>query len=140
MMDMFVNAVIGGMLVGLGAVLFYLSIGKIAGISGIFFGIFNKNSEKWRITFIVGLLLGASLIISFMPELATISRPNPGSLAIIVAGFLVGAGTRASNGCTSGHGVCGLGRLSIRSFAAVITFMVSGIFAATFLRHWIGLV
>ncbi|MFZ4538810.1 YeeE/YedE family protein [Propionivibrio sp.] len=139
-MNMLINSVIGGVLVGLGAILFYLSLGKIAGISGIFFGIFNVNFEGWRIIFIAGLLLGALLVIIVMPELATITRPNPGPLAIIVAGFLVGVGTRASNGCTSGHGVCGLGRLSIRSFVAVISFMVTGIFAATFLRHWMGLV
>ncbi len=133
------NATPGGMLVGLGAILLFLCLGKIAGISGIFFGMFRPHLEFWRPVFLLGLILGAFAMIEWQPSLHQITRPTPSALWLIFAGFVVGLGTRMANGCTSGHGVCGLGRLSIRSLAAVVSFMVSGIFAATFLRHALGI-
>lgn len=140
MTAMFLNAILGGALVGLGAVLFFLSIGKIAGISGIFFGMFRRGAELWRPAFFVGLIGGSLLVVNWMPELRVITRPDPGLMALIASGFIVGWGTRMANGCTSGHGVCGLGRLSVRSLVAVLSFMGAGIVAASLLRHWFGLV
>ena len=137
---LFFYATPGGMLVGLGAILLFLSLGKIAGISGIFFGMFRRPLETWRPVFLLGAILGSALVIHWLPALAQITRPAPSSVWLVLSGFIVGLGTRMANGCTSGHGVCGLGRLSIRSLVAVISFMVSGIVAATFLRHLLGVV
>lgn len=131
------SALVGGMLIGLGAVFFYLSVGRIAGISGIFFGINFKKAEIWRIFFIVGLLLGAYFAVIINPDIAIVKDETPTPI-LILAGLLIGFGSRMGNGCTSGHGVCGLGRRSKRSIVAVACFMMSGFIAATFIRHMLG--
>src|SRR5712691_3647047 len=134
-----VSAAIGGILIGLSAVLLMLSTGRIAGISGIFSGLLNLRSEDkgWRVAFIAGLIL-APVIAGWIgygmepPKL-------PSNLAVIVAaGLLVGFGTRLGGGCTSGHGICGIGRLSPRSIAATITFMVTAIITVAVTRHMLG--
>jgi uncharacterized membrane protein YedE/YeeE len=127
----------GGMAIGAAAVLLYLAIGRIAGVSGIFFASL-KEGGLWRWLFLGGIVLGAGLGALMFPTLNIVSRPNPGALVLIVAGVLVGWGTRQGGGCTSGHGVCGLGRLAPRSLAAVLVFMTAGIFTASLLRHWLG--
>ena len=131
-------AVVGGVMIGLAAIGLYYSIGRIAGISGIFFGALRRDGGVWRWMFLSGLILGAGIAAQFFPEMNVMTRPAPGTVWLIIAGLLVGWGTRLGNGCTSGHGVCGLGRLSVRSLASVITFMVLGMLTASLFRHWLG--
>lgn len=133
------SALIGGAIIGLSAVLLLLGAGRIAGISGILNGIIDnrRGDLDWRILFVVGIPLGA--LIQFL-TLGMAFEPRTGFSPVLlaVAGFLVGFGTRMGSGCTSGHGVCGIGRLSHRSIVATLTFMAAG-FATTFvIRHLIG--
>lgn len=130
-------AVLGGLFIGLAAVVLYYSIGRIAGISGIFFGAIKEGSA-WRWLFLGGIIAGAALVAWFLPAARGVSRPDPGIGFLIVAGLLVGWGTRMGSGCTSGHGVCGLGRLAPRSLVAVLVFMAAGVFSASLLRHWLA--
>jgi len=125
-------ATIGGALIGLAASLLLMSLGRVAGISGILGELLNPSeaSKQWRVLFLFGLFFAGSLGAAFMPE--QIQIPKDHSLvALVAAGLLVGFGTRLSNGCTSGHGICGLSRFSRRSFIAVLTFMASGFITAT---------
>ncbi|SEN86344.1 hypothetical protein SAMN05428959_103477 [Duganella sp. CF517] len=128
----------GGILIGSAASVLILFNGKIAGISGILGGLFHaqKTDISWRLAFIAGLI-GAPLLYRLFTELPVIQiDANLGVL--IAAGLIVGVGTRYGSGCTSGHGVCGLSRLSPRSLVATIAFMVAG-FAATYVfRHLIN--
>ena len=130
------NGLLGGILIGLSATLLLLANGRIAGISGIFNGaIFAQTGDAlWRWLFIGGLLIG-----TLFYEYGLASTPTPlGDLApvsMILGGLIVGFGTRMGNGCTSGHGVCGLGRLSQRSLAAVITFLVTAFATVFIVRH-----
>ena len=120
----FVMAVAGGALIGLAATLLLLVQGRIAGISGVFGRVIGQHTadRNWRMTFLVGLCAGGALVVWLSP--AMIVPPSHRSLAqLIAAGLLVGYGTRLGNGCTSGHGVCGLSRRSGRSLAATMTFM-----------------
>jgi uncharacterized membrane protein YedE/YeeE len=134
-----VSAAIGGGLIGLSAVLLMLLTGRIAGISGIFGGLLDSRSEDkiWRIAFIAGLILApliAGLIGFAMP-----SPKLPGSWTVIIAaGILVGFGTRLGGGCTSGHGICGVARLSVRSISATVIFMLSAIATVAVARHVFG--
>ena len=129
------HGVAGGLLIGLAAVLLLWSIGRIAGISGIASGVLEgtRGDRAWRIAFLAGMMLAGAVALQFLPAPQRMQTgPTP---LLLAAGFLVGFGTRLGNGCTSGHGVCGLGRFSIRSLAAVLMFMVCA-FAVTFLmRH-----
>jgi uncharacterized protein len=125
----------GGIVLGLAAALFVLLNGRVLGISGILGGLVRPRSGDvgWRVAFIAGLLVAPSLWYLFA-EPATI-RIEATAPVLLVAGLLVGWGTRQASGCTSGHGVCGLARLSRRSLAATMTFMAAG-FATVFLvRH-----
>ena len=127
-----IMATIGGALIGLAASLLLVSIGRVAGISGILGELLNPNAtaKQWRVLFLFGLFFAGSLGAAFMPE--QIQIPKDHSLvALVAAGLLVGFGTRMGNGCTSGHGICGLSRFSRRSFVAVLTFMASGFITAT---------
>ena len=134
-----ISAAIGGALIGLAAVMLMRLNGRIAGITGIFAGLIEAQSTdlSWRATFIVGLVaapLSAALIGYTLPI-----PQMPPSLAIIaVAGLLVGFGTRLSNGCTSGHGVCGIARLSPRSIVATGVFMVAAMIVVALTRHVVG--
>ncbi len=128
-------ALSGGMLIGISATVLLLLSGRIAGISGMVNGAITFAAEElWRWSFIVGLLLGAALY-----EYGVAGQPTPRSpfapVAMLVGGLLVGWGTRLGNGCTSGHGVCGLGRLSVRSLVAVLTFLVTGMLTVFVIRH-----
>jgi len=131
-------AVLGGFLIGAAAVLLYFTIGRIAGVSGIFFAGLNQGG-LWRWLFLGGMVAGSGLTGQLFPYLNVVSRPEPGFGVLIVAGLLVGWGTRQGSGCTSGHGVCGLGRLAPRSLVAVLVFMAAGVFTASLLRHWLGM-
>ena len=132
------TALAGGVLIGLAAALFVLLNGRIAGISGVLGGLLNpKHGDiAWRAAFLAGLV-GAPLLYALV---ATIPRPqiDAGSGALVVAGLLVGVGTRYGAGCTSGHGVCGISRLSPRSLVATAAFMAAGFVTVLVLRHLVG--
>lgn len=133
-------ALTGGILIGLAATLLLWLNGRVAGVSGILNGvIFPKwNDIAWRAAFLVGLIVAGGLYMALVPG-ASVPRADYSRAWLIVAGVLVGFGTRMGNGCTSGHGVCGLGRLSLRSLVAVLTFMVTAIATTFVVRHlWSG--
>ena len=129
----------GGILIGLAAALLFLLLGRVAGISGITGALLQRNtwtSSKnwgWRLAFIVGMI-AAPLVWQLFAALPATQMPsNP--VIIVIAGLLVGFGTRLGSGCTSGHGVCGLSRLSLRSLAATLTFMATGAATVFVIRH-----
>jgi uncharacterized membrane protein YedE/YeeE len=128
----------GGILLGLASALFILLNGRILGISGILGGLIppKRNDTVWRLAFLAGLFSSPWIYQALAPaSLLTAPRIDAGVLLLIVAGLLVGLGTRYGSGCTSGHGVCGLARLSPRSLIATLTFMAAG-FAVVFIaRH-----
>lgn len=132
------SALIGGALIGLAATLLYAGLGRIAGISGLLNQAIEQRGDRgWRIAFLLSLMLGAALWFAF-----GVGVPAPRSDFplgwLIASGLLVGFGTRLGNGCTSGHGVCGLARLSRRSLAAVLVFIASGMATVYVLRHLAG--
>ena len=131
-----VSAAIGGVLIGLSAVLLMLSTGRIAGISGIFSGLLNLRGEDkgWRIAFIAGLILAPILAGLVGYGMAQPKLPSNWAV-IVVAGLLVGFGTRLGNGCTSGHGICGIARLSPRSIVATLTFLLVAMLVVALTRH-----
>lgn len=132
------SAFLGGSLIGLAAALLMYFNGRIAGISGMMAGAFDfKNSENhWRLFFLVGLITTAIIFNVFAPhEPANYSRSI---LLLIISGILVGFGTRMGNGCTSGHAVCGIARLSTRSIVATLIFMGVAILTVFITRHLLG--
>ncbi len=133
------SAAVGGALIGLSAVLLMLFTGRIAGISGILAGLISPraNDRIWRVAFIAGLITApiASLLLGFgMP---TPQMPKS-YITIVLAGLLVGFGTRLGSGCTSGHGICGIARLSQRSIVATAAFMVAAIVVVALTHHVVG--
>ncbi len=132
------SALSGGVLIGLAAAGFVLLNGRIAGISGILGGLFTAPGpdRAWRIAFLAGMLV-TPLIAWALFSLPAIEI-NAGLPIILVAGLLVGIGTRYGSGCTSGHGVCGLSRLSPRSMVATAAFMLAGFITVYLVRHGIG--
>lgn len=134
-----VPAAIGGALIGLAAVLLMLSTGRVAGISGIFSGLLNLRGEDkdWRIAFLAGLVLTPILAGLIGYGMAQPALPSNWTV-IVVAGLLVGFGTRLGGGCTSGHGICGMAQLSPRSIAATVVFMVMAIVTVAVTRHVLG--
>ncbi|MCL2590034.1 MAG: YeeE/YedE family protein [Betaproteobacteria bacterium] len=126
----------GGMLIGLAATMLILLNGQVAGISGIVDKVFDVRQGTWRLAFVIGLLLSPYLYRLFFTLSAAQFELNWS--IYLIAGFVVGLGTRLGSGCTSGHGVCGLSRLSKRSLVATLVFMGTG-FATVFVaRHLIG--
>ena len=134
-----VSAAIGGALIGLAVVLLMLSTGRIAGMSGIFSGLLNLRGEDkgWRIAFLAGLIL-TPMIAGLIGYGVSPPKLPSNWLVIVFAGLLVGFGTRLGGGCTSGHGICGIARLSPRSIAATIVFMVVAIVTVAVTRHVLG--
>lgn len=129
-------ALVGGALIGLAATLLYAGIGRIAGISGILNqSIETRDDRGWRVAFLAGLIIAASLWLSVSGAMPRDGFPLPW---LIVAGVLVGFGTRLGNGCTSGHGICGLARWSRRSLLAVAVFMGAGMLTTYLMRHMLG--
>jgi uncharacterized protein len=125
-----ISALIGGSFIGLGALLLMVALGRIAGISGITsLAIFQREGRSWRLAFVVGLLVGP-LAVGMLLSDFSFSTPEL-SVRTIIAGLLVGLGTAWGSGCTSGHGVCGIGRFSSRSIAATLVFMAAGVFVAS---------
>lgn len=134
------TALAGGILIGLSATLMLLFNGRITGISGIISGLLPPKSEEWlwRMLFLLGMIAGASLFVVFFPKLF-VDRIDFPPILLIIGGFLVGFGTSLGNGCTSGHGVCGIARLSPRSIVATLVFMFSGGITVFVIRHLLGI-
>lgn len=130
----FTFALLGGILIGLASVLLWVSLGRVAGISGIVSALFTKPlcDYGWRLSFILGLVLGGFLTTRALN--LDIQTPQISFATLITAGLLVGFGTVIGSGCTSGHGVCGLGRLSHRSLVAVLVFMTTGMLTVTLMN------
>jgi len=130
---------LGGLLIGLAAAILVLFNGRIAGISGILGGLLQagKGDKAWRVLFVLGLVTAPFVYrITFgLPEVTI----DAGTIELIIAGLLVGIGTRYASGCTSGHGVCGISRGSTRSIAATLTFMTAGFVTVYLTRHLLGL-
>ena len=131
-------SVAGGVLLGVASSLFILLNGRILGISGILGGLLlpKSNDTVWRITFLLGMG-AAPVVYGWLAPADMIQAPriDAGFGLIVVAGLLVGLGTRYGSGCTSGHGVCGLSRLSPRSLVATMSFMLAGFVTVAFMRH-----
>ena len=129
-------AIIGGLLIGISACVLLLFTGRIAGLSGIINGIIKPEKDElfWRTIFVISLLAGAAIHYYFFSHPAFI-KDTFSPYMMLAGGFLVGFGTRLGGGCTSGHGVCGLGRLSLRSLIATITFMLTAVITVYIFRH-----
>jgi uncharacterized protein len=132
------SALTGGVLIGIAAAMFVLLNGRIAGISGVLGGLLapKRGDIAWRAAFIAGLV-AAPLVYALFTALP-VPRIDAGTGALAAAGLLVGIGTRYGAGCTSGHGVCGLSRLSLRSLVATLAFMGAGFATVFVLRHLVG--
>lgn len=133
------SALAGGVLIGIATTLYLWLTGRYAGLSGILrSAAFGDSDRKMDALFMLGLVLGGALWFALRPH--AVYAPSTTSLWIVaVAGVLVGFGTSLGNGCTSGHGVCGLGRLSVRSLVAVLAFMSTGVATVFITRHVIGI-
>lgn len=131
-----IASTIGGLIIGLSATLMLLLNGKIAGISGIAKGLLSHtgHERQWRALFILGLILGGALILWITPE-NTAKVTEASTLQMALGGLLVGFGTATGSGCTSGHGVCGLGRRSARSLSSVVIFMSAGFITMFIMTH-----
>lgn len=127
------SALLGGALIGAASVLLFIGAGRIAGISGIAYDIVRPGGRAWRLLFLLGLVGGGALAAHALGYGLPVV-PADAPWLLILSGALVGFGTRMGNGCTSGHGVCGLARLSPRSLVSVLIFMAAGIATATLLR------
>ena len=122
-----ITATLGGMIIGLAVVIFFLFNGRLVGISGIAANALTEKDNKFdNLLFLLGLILGPILYTLFTNQEINITISNS-LILLIIAGLLVGIGTRISGGCTSGHGISGIGRFSLRSIIATITFMIVGI-------------
>ena len=126
---------LGGALIGLSASAMMLLNGRVAGISNIFGGILlpKGGDVAWRVLFVAGLLVGGAVLLLVRPQALGTSPAGP--VVVALGGFLVGIGTRVGGGCTSGHGVCGVSRLSGRSILATMTFMATGVATVFLVRH-----
>lgn len=141
MNNAWINALIGGAMIGLASGSLMLALGRVAGISGVFGGLIKPTTEDWtwRVAFIAGMIAagGVAAIAGGWFPLTPLASTRPLPL-LIAAGLLVGAGTSLANGCTSGHGVCGLALFSTRSLVAVATFLGTGFIATYVMRHLLG--
>ena len=135
-MTTWLSALAGGIVIGAAATLLLWLNGRVAGVSGILNGvIFPRSADTaWRVAFLLGLIAAGGLYMAVVPG-APLPRSDYSRASLIIAGLFVGFGTRMGNGCTSGHGVCGLGRLSLRSLVAVLTFMATAIATTFVVRH-----
>ncbi len=127
-MDKFLLATLGGALIGLSASIMLLVNGRVTGVSGILSSVIDLKKSKdslEKIYFVIGLVIGGSIIRNILPQSFDINVSKPIYL-IAISGLLVGFGTRLGSGCTSGHGICGISRFSTRSIIATVTFMITG--------------
>ena len=129
------TSLVGGLLIGLASALFILANGRIAGISGILGGLLRPsgNDVVWCLAFLLGLIMAPAVASLFIATSAPTIDAN--AEILVIAGLLVGIGTRYGGGCTSGHGICGLSRLSPRSLIATLAFMASGMAIVFVMRH-----
>jgi uncharacterized membrane protein YedE/YeeE len=134
-----ISAALGGALIGLSAVLLMLLNGRIAGITGIGAGLIDPTAtdRSWRAAFVLGLI-AAPLAAAFIGYTVPVPQMPANLVTVAFAGLLVGFGTRLANGCTSGHGVCGIARLSARSITATAVFMATAIIVVALTRHLVG--
>ena len=122
-----ISATLGGLIIGLAVVIFFLFNGRLVGISGIAANALTEKDKKFdNLLFLIGLIIGPTIYILFTSREISITISNS-FLLLIIAGLLVGIGTRIGGGCTSGHGISGIGRFSLRSIIATITFMLVGV-------------
>jgi len=130
------SAMAGGALIGISVTLLLLFNGRIGGVSGIMNGVFfaPKSDRIWRLIFLTGLVLGGFIFQRLVPDF-NVPRQNYPLFLLGLGGFLIGFGTRMSGGCTSGHGICGIANLSIRSLIATLTFMATGMITVFIIRH-----
>ncbi len=135
----YIASLSGGLLIGIAAAMFVLLNGRIAGISGILAGLLqaSKGDKLWRVMFVLGMVI-APFVYRLAFDLPAVTI-EAGTIQLIIAGLLVGLGTRYGSGCTSGHGVCGISLGSIRSVAATLTFMTGGFITVYLTRHLLGL-
>jgi len=133
-----IPSLLGGMMLGLAATLYVLLHGRILGISGIVSGLVHPKKEdwSWRLAFIIGLITAPFLAALFFGILPVI-KVDASWLTVIIAGLRVGFGVQYGSGCTSGHGICGLSRLSPRSLVATLSFMTAGFLVVFIIRHLI---
>ena len=131
-----ISAMIGGALIGLAAALLWWTLGRIAGVSNVLGGVMMGSGDDslWRIAFLAGLLVSGFGAVLLIPQ-AVHFELKAGAGQLLVAGLLVGFGTQMGSGCTSGHGACGIGRLSVRSIVATLCFMGSGMLTVFVLEH-----
>ena len=135
-----IMGLVGGLVIGLAASLYLLGNGRIMGASGIIGGLIGKSgwsSAADRIVFLLGLILAPSMYI-FIFDIEADTKATTNIIILILAGLLVGIGTRLANGCTSGHGVCGISRLSIRGMTSTIFYIVAGVVSVVLLRNLWG--
>ena len=135
-----ISAAVGGGLIGLSAAIGYLALGKVTGISGIFGRALGGDMGfgQWGLFFLIGLIGMPAVMHALAPSEHGFTAPAP--VLVVLAGLLVGVGTRMGSGCTSGHGICGMARLSIRSVAATVIFVGSGVVMVAVLRHVFGVI
>jgi uncharacterized protein len=133
------SAAVGGMLIGLSAVLLMVLTGRIAGISGIFGGLIRPGTSDhgWRLAFVAGLVL-APLVAGVIGHAMPAPQMPASWIVIVASGLMVGFGTRLGGGCTSGHGICGMARLSVRSITATAIFMAAALVVVALTRHVLG--
>jgi len=134
------SAITGGVLLGISSAVFILANGRILGISGILGGLFplKPDDAGWRLTFLLGMFVAPWLFMVVAPaDFMSAPRIQANTITTVIAGLLVGIGTRYASGCTSGHGVCGLSRLSPRSLVATLSFMGAGFGTVLIARHWL---
>tara|TARA_B100001109_G_C18578821_1_gene342309 strand:+ start:87 stop:527 length:441 start_codon:yes stop_codon:yes gene_type:complete len=138
-----VESFLGGLIIGLAVAILYLLRGNYAGISGIYIQVIsaNKNGFLWRLLFVFGLIIGPVILSFFSYKDLGFKMPNTNPIIIILGGLLVGYGTQLGSGCTSGHGICGIGRLSIRSIIGTCVFVGAGVLTVLLTRYlgWVVL-
>lgn len=136
-MHNYMIALVGGVLIGAAAVSLMATLGRVAGISGILGGMLPPTvgrDGRWRVPFLVGLVLGP-LVVAAVTHVSAIGAPIGGTATMVAGGLLVGAGTALGRGCTSGHGVCGMALLSVRSVTATVVFMAVAVATVFLVRH-----
>lgn len=133
------NQILGGVIIGLAATIMLLFSGRVTGISGILGGILNRKTQDkdWRIFFVIGLILGGVTLKLLRPDFFTVIS-SASTIDYMIAGLLVGFGTLLGNGCTSGHGVCGISRFSPRSLVATVTFITAGVISVILFKFLRG--
>lgn len=137
MQQEWINALLGGVLIGISVSMMLYWNGRVTGISGIINGVLSpqKGDTQWRVFFVLGLFLGGLFLKTLKPDILASTLISE-TWTVVVAGLLVGFGTIMGSGCTSGHGVCGISRMSPRSLVATGTFILAGILAVVLFKKW----